>query len=56
MQFELGDQFFKILMQALELAVPEFSDFGAASLLVSDLEHIYYLAAAVGLMVDDLWL
>jgi hypothetical protein len=53
-EFEFVDQFFEIIMEALELAVAQFGDFGASSLFVSDLQHVDYLPVALRLVVDDL--
>ena len=55
-QFEFGDKFFEFLVDALELAVSQFGDFGPPGLLVSDLQHVGDLAVEFCLVVDDLGL
>lgn len=55
-QFEFGDKFFEFLVDALELAVSQFGDFGPSALLVGDLQHVGDLAVEFRLVVDDLGL
>lgn len=43
-------------MKILKLTISQFGDFGFATLLVSDLEHIYYFIVELGLVVDYLGL
>lgn len=56
MQFEFRDQFFKILMEALELTVSQFRDFRPSRLLVSHLQNIDNLPTGLRLVVDYLGL
>ncbi len=56
MQFQLSDYIFKFLVQIFELTVPQFGDFGFATLLVCDLEHVYYFAVQLSFVVYYLWL
>jgi hypothetical protein len=42
-------------MKLLELAVAKFGDFGATSVLISDLQYVGNLSVGLSLVVDYFW-